>query len=91
MQVTKPIGLDVSFLSREQAELCKTIPQANIRAKTVSYVAEGWEEADKFIKTTLSLANEFHVQKLVNMLSKLEGAGRVTFAWAENRINEWLS
>jgi D-amino peptidase len=91
VQVTKPIRLDVSFLNREQAELCKTIPQANIRAKTVSYVADSWEEADKFIKTTLSLANEFHIQKLVNMLNKLEGAGKVTFAWAENRINEWLS
>jgi D-amino peptidase len=91
VQVTKPIRLDVSFPNREQAELCKTIPKANIRAKTVSYVADSWEEADKFIKTTLSLANEFHIQKLVSMLNKLDGAGKVTFAWAENRINEWLS
>jgi D-amino peptidase len=91
VQVTKPIRLDVSFMNKEQAELCKTIPNVNVRAKTVSYVADCWEEADKFIKTTLSLANEFHIQKLVNMLSKLEGAGKVTFAWAEKRINEWLS
>jgi D-amino peptidase len=90
VQVTKPIRLDVSFLNEEQAELCKTIPKASVRAKTVSYVADSWEEADKFIKTTLSLANEFHIQRLVDKLSELEGAGKVTFAWAENRINEWL-
>ena len=91
VQVTKPIRLDVSFLNEEQAELCKTIPKASVRAKTVLYVADSWEDADNFIKTTLSLANEFHIQRLVNMLSKLEGADKVTFAWAENRINEWLS
>jgi D-amino peptidase len=91
VQVTKPIEVDVSFLNKEQAELCKTIPKASVRAKTVSHVADSWEEADRFIKTTLSLANEFHIQKLVNMLSKLEGAGKVTFAWAENRISDWLS
>jgi D-amino peptidase len=91
VQVTKPIEVGVSFLNKEQAELCKTIPKVCIGAKTVSYVADSWEDADNFIKTTLSLANEFHIQRLVNMLSKLEGAGKVTFAWAENRINEWLS
>jgi len=91
LRATKPIRVAVTFLNRGQAELCKTIPKSNVRAKTVSYVADSWEEADKFIKTTLSLANEFHIQKLVNMLSKLEGAGKVTFAWAENRIDEWLS
>jgi D-amino peptidase len=91
VRVTKPIRVDVSFLNREQAELCKTIPQANTNLKTVSYTADSWEKADRFIKTTLNLANEFHIQKLVNMLSKLEGAGKVTFEWAENRIDEWLS
>jgi D-amino peptidase len=91
VQVTKPIKVDVSFLNKAQAELCRIIPEDSVRAKTASYVADSWEEADKFIKTTLSLANEFQVQKLVNMLSKLEGAGKVTFAWAQNRISEWLS
>jgi len=91
VQVTKPIEIDVSFLNKQQAELCKTIPEASVRAKTVSYVAGSWEEADNFIKTTLNLANEFHIHNLVNKLSKLEGAGKVTFDWAENRINEWLS
>ncbi len=89
-RVTKPIRVDVSFLNKEQAELCNTIPNANTRAKTVSYSADSWEEADKFIKMTLNLANEFHIQKLLNMLSKLERAGKVTFEWAEKRINEWL-
>ena len=90
-RVTKPIRVDVSFLNKEQAELCRTIPKANTRAKTVSYVAGDWKEADRFIKATLNLANEFHIQKLLNMLSKLEGSDKTTFEWAEKRITEWLS
>jgi D-amino peptidase len=91
LRITRPIRVDVSFLNKEQAELCKTIPKANTRARTISYSADSWEEADKFIKMTLNLANEFHIQKLLNMLSKLERAGKVTFEWAEKRINAWLS
>jgi D-amino peptidase len=91
LRITRPIRVDVSFLNKEQAELCKTIPKANTRARTVSYSADSWEEADKFIKMTLNLANEFHIQKLLNMLSKLEGSDKTTFEWAEKRINEWLS
>jgi D-amino peptidase len=91
LQVSKPIRLDISFPHEKQAELCQTIPKASTNSKTVSYTADSWEEADEFIKTTLSLANEFHVQKLLTMLNKLEGVGKITFKWAENRINEWLS
>lgn len=59
--------------------------------KTVSYTADSWEDVDKFLKTSLGLANEFHTRTLVEMLSKLDESGKVSFAWAENRINQWLS
>jgi D-amino peptidase len=90
-QLMKPIRLDISFPHKEQADSCKTIPRATTKSRTVSYTSDSWEEADEFIKTTLALTNEFHIRKLLKMLNKLEGAGKVTFEWAENRINEWLS
>ena len=92
LSVTKPIRIDISFPKKKQVDLCKIIPRANrSAAKTISYTADNWDEADRFIKTTLSLTNAFHASNLVRMLSELDGSDKVTFTWAENRINEWLS
>jgi D-aminopeptidase len=91
-QIVKPAKIDISFPNKEQADLCKIIPKATKSAeKTVSYTAENWDDADRFVMTTLSLANDFHTRTLVGKLSKLEGSSEVSFEWAENRINEWLS
>ena len=91
-QIVKPVKIDISFPNKEQADLCKIIPKATKSAeKTVSYTAENWDDADRFVMTTLSLANDFHTRTLVGKLSKLEGSSEVSFEWAENRINEWLS
>lgn len=91
VQVTKPINVDVSFPNKDQVDLCEIIPRANRTAdKTISYSAESWDEADRFVQTTLGLANEFHIRTLVEMLSKLDGSDKASFAWAENRINDWL-
>jgi len=92
VQVTKPIKIDISFLKKEQADRCEIIPRAKRSAeKTISYTAENWDEGDRFVMTTLSLANEFHTRTLVGKLSKLEGSDKTSFEWIENRINEWLS
>jgi D-amino peptidase len=91
-QIAKPIKIDISFPNKEQADLSKIIPRAMKSAeKSVSYTAENWDDADRFVMTTLSLANEFHTRTLVGKLGELEGSSEVSFEWAENRINEWLS
>jgi len=90
-RVKKPIRMDISFPKREQAEPAQIIPKAEApSSKTVSYTARNWEEAEKFMMTTLSLANEFHVKNLVGNLSKLNGADKTMLEWAETRIDEWL-
>lgn len=92
VRIAKPVRTDVSFPNTEQVDLCETIPKANRTAKkTISYTADHWDETDKFVKTCLSLANEFHIQTLVSMLGKLDGSDKISFEWAENRINRWLS
>jgi len=92
VHIKKPIKIDISFPKKEHADLSEIIPRAKRSAeKTISYIAENWDEADKFVRTTLSLANEFQTRTLVGKLSKLEGSDKVSYEWAENRINEWLS
>jgi D-amino peptidase len=92
IQLTKPVRIDISFLKEEQAALCEIIPRSEkIDEKTVSYTAETWEEADRFIMTSLSRANQFHTNTLIRNLSRLPGADKISFKWAQKRINEWLS
>jgi D-amino peptidase len=92
LRVTKPVKVDFSFPDKEQADLSKIIPRARRSSpKTISYIADTWEEADKFMMTALSLANEFHTRTLLMGMSKLEGSGKVSFEWAEKRIDKWLS
>ena len=90
-QVKKPIRMDISFPTKEQAEPAKMIPRAKaLSSKTVSYTAASWDEAEMFMMTTLSLANDFHAKNLVAKLGKLKGAEKAMLEWAENRINDWL-
>jgi D-aminopeptidase len=50
LKVKKPVRIDVSFPEKEEADLSEIIPKARRRTKnTVSYVAEDWDEADRFI------------------------------------------
>jgi len=91
-RITKPVKVDISFPKKEQADFSEIIPRTERSAeKTISYKAENWDEADKFIKAALSLANQYHTRTLMKKLSELEGSAKVSFEWAENRINEWLS
>jgi D-amino peptidase len=92
VHITKPIKVEISFPKKECADLSAIIPRARRSAtKAISYIAEDWEELDRFLMTALRLANESQTRTLVERLSKLEGSGKVTFEWAERRISEWLS
>lgn len=92
VQITKPIKIDVSFPKKRQVDLCETIPRAKrSREKIVSYIAEDWDEAYSFVRTTIRLAGQYAIGALAEKLSKLEGFGRVLQEWEEDLVNEWLS
>ncbi len=91
-KIIKPIKIDVSFPSKEEADMSEIIPKAKRSLEnTVSYIAEEWSEGEKFIRTALSLASENQINILLGKLSKLEGYHKISFEYAETRINEWLS
>jgi D-amino peptidase len=92
VQIAKPIKTDVSFLRREQIDLCETIPRSKRKGEnTISYTAEDWEEAYNFMRTTINLAGQFAIGVLEEKLSKLEGFNRTVQEWQENLVSEWLS
>jgi hypothetical protein len=92
VQITKPIKIDVSFPKKGHVDLCETIPRAERSGeKTVSYTAEEWDEANKFVRTTIRLAGQYAIGTLLQKLSKLEGFDKVLHEWEENLVNEWLS
>jgi D-amino peptidase len=92
VQIAVPIKTDVSFLKKEQTDLCETIPRAKRKGeKTISYIAEDWDEAYNFIRTTIHLARQFAIGALEEKLSKLEGFDRAVQEWQEDLVSEWLS
>lgn len=92
VKITKPIKIDVSFPKKKQVDLCETIPRAErSREKTVSYIAEDWDEAYGFVRTTIRLAGLYAIEALAEKLSKLEGFDRAVKEWEADLVNEWLS
>lgn len=92
VQITKPIKIDVSFPKKEHVDLCETIPRAERSAeKTVFYTADDWNEANKFVRTTIRLAGQLTIGAFLQKASKLEGAEKVLHEWEEDLVNEWLS
>ena len=92
VQIAKPIKTDVSFPTKEQADLCEVVPRAKRSGeRTVSYTAEDWGEAYRFIRTTICLAAQHAIGALEKKLSELEGFGRAVQEWKENLVDEWLS
>ena len=92
LRIAIPVETDVSFLRKEQTDLCETIPRAKRRGEnTVSYTAENWNEACSFVRTTISLAGQYAIGTLEEKLSKLEGFDRAVQEWQEDLICEWLS
>jgi D-amino peptidase len=91
-RIAKPIATDVSFPRKEQTDLCETIPRAKRNGeKTISYIAEDWDEAYNFVRTTIRLAGQYAIGALEEKLSKLEGFDKAVQEWEEDLISEWLS
>jgi D-amino peptidase len=92
VQIAVPIETDVSFLKKEQTDLCETIPRAKRKGEnTISYIAGDWDEAYNFMRTTIRLAGQFAIGTLEEKLSKLEGFNRAVQEWQEDLVSEWLS
>ena len=92
MRIPTPIETDVSFLKKEQIDLCETIPRAKRKEEnTISYIAADWDEAYSFVRTTIRLAGQYTIGTLEEKLSKLEGFDRAVKEWLEDLANEWLS
>jgi D-amino peptidase len=91
-RLATPVETDVSFLRKEQTDLCETIPRAKRKGEnTISYVAEDWDEACSFVRTTIRLAGQYAIGILEEKLSKLEGFNRAVQEWQEDLVGEWLS
>jgi D-amino peptidase len=92
VQITKPIEVDVSFPRKEQTDLCETIPRAKRKGEhTISYIAEDWDEAYSFVRTTIRLAGQYAIGALEEKLSRLEGFGKAVQEWEADLVREWLS
>jgi D-amino peptidase len=92
VRIVKPIEMDVSFSRKEQTDLCETIPRAQRKGEnTLSYIAENWDEAYSFVRTTIRLAGQYAIGAFEEKLSKLEGFGKAVQEWEEDLLNEWLS
>ena len=91
-RIATPIETDVSFLRKEQTDLCETIPRAKRKGEnTISYIAGDWDEAYSFVRTTIRLAGQYALGTLEEKLSKLEGFNRAVQEWQQDLISEWLS
>lgn len=92
VRIAKPIAMNVSFPRKEQTDLCETIPRAKRNGEnTISYIAEDWNEAYNFVRTTIRLAGQYAIGALEEKLSKLEGFDKTVQEWQEELISEWLS
>ena len=91
-RIATPIETDVSFLRKEQTDLCETIPRSKRKGEnTISYIAGDWDEAYSFVRTTIRLAGQYSIGALEEKLSKLEGFDRAVQEWQEDLVSEWLS
>lgn len=92
LKIKKPVKLEVSFRRKEQADLCEIIPESKRTAeKTVSYTAKNWDEAYKFVRTTINLAGQFGIGALFDKLSQLKEFEKTFYEWVEDKAKEWLS
>ena len=92
VRIATPIETDVSFLKREQTDMCAIIPRAKRKGEnTISYIAADWNEAYSFVRTTISLSGQYAIGSLEEKLSKLEGFNGAVQEWLEDLAKEWLS
>lgn len=92
VQISRPIKVDVSYPSEEQVDLCETIPGSERSAeKTISFTTDSWDEAYKFIRTTIGLTGPRMNASLIEKLLQLPGADKTRLEWAERLAEEWLT
>ena len=87
-----PIHLDVMFAAPEQARLAAAMPRSKLSSdRTVSYVAENYDEAMKAFWTALSLATGSQQPILIKILAEVEGAKKVLDEWFKTRAGKWVN
>jgi len=92
IEIERPITVDVSYPTKKHADQASVIPRS-IRSdeKTVSYVAEDWTEANRFIEAANSLATQLRMRPLLQELSKLDKFEEITKNYREKLFEEWVS
>lgn len=96
LYIKPPYTVEISFPTKEHAELAVIIPRARRSGQTaVSYVAQNFNEGEAFINTAMSLAARLTLRTVSAELAKLEGfslaRARIEKEFAEKITSDWLS
>jgi D-amino peptidase len=86
-----PVHLDVMFGAPELAYLAATLPRSRLSGdRTLSYVAEDYNEAVKAFWTALSLATGGEQLFLTKKLAEVEEAKNILDEWLKTRARRWV-
>lgn len=92
LDIKSPYKIEISFPTKEHAELAAIIPRARRSGETtVSYVASDFDEGEAFINTAISLATRLRLRTLLDELAKLKEFPRIEKEFLEGLIADWLS
>lgn len=92
LDIRSPYEVEISFPTKEHAEIAVIIPRAKRSAETaISYIAKNFDEAEEFINTAIALATRITLRKLIHELAKLEGFSRIEKEFWEKTRAHWLS
>jgi len=81
--------IEMSFGSKDHATACRMIPKVEVRNETViTYEAESFPEAKRFIDTTISVARLFETLELVSALRKSDKILETIGQWQNQRRKE---
>jgi D-amino peptidase len=90
IRIKKPIKVEISYPIKDYADLAEVIPKASRASeKAVSYVADSWAEANRFIRTANSLATQLRMRSLMEELNKLEKVQEISRNVRDKRMAEW--
>lgn len=92
LYIKPPYTIEISFPTKEHAELAVIIPRARRSGElAVSYVAQDLDEGEAFMNTAMSLAARLTRRPLLAELAKLEGFSRIEKEFWEKITADWLS
>jgi D-amino peptidase len=92
LYIKPPYTIEISFPTKEHAELAVIIPRARRSGElAVSYVAQDLDEGEAFMNTAMSLAARLTRRSLLAELAKLEGFSRIEKEFWEKITADWLS